>query len=118
MAMLPLMLALAGWIYHHFFVRGLSLDINSVNTIVLFLGVVLHGNVQRFTDALKDAVGRAWPIVLLYHLYAGVAGLIQFTPVGEFLVGLFTPILTAGTYPLLTALIMNLYNRRSLIKER
>jgi short-chain fatty acids transporter len=105
MAMLPLMLALAGWIYHHFFVRGLSLDINSVNTIVLFLGVVLHGNVQRFTDALKDAVGRAWPIVLLYHLYAGVAGLIQFTPVGEFLVGLFTPILTAGTYPLLTALI-------------
>jgi short-chain fatty acids transporter len=105
LAMLPLMLALAGWIYHHFFVRGLSLDINSVNTIVLLLGVVLHGNVQRFTDALKDAVGRAWPIVLLYHLYAGVAGLIQFTPVGAFLVGLFTPILTAGTYPLLTALI-------------
>jgi short-chain fatty acids transporter len=103
--MAPLAIMLAGWIYHHFFVRGLSLDINSVNTIVLFMGVVLHGTVRRFTLALQDAVGRAWPIVLLYHLYAGVAGLIQFTPVGDFLITLFTPILTSLTYPLLTALI-------------
>ena len=45
LVMAPLALMLAGWLYHHFFVKNLSLDINSVNTIVLFLGVVLHGNV-------------------------------------------------------------------------
>jgi short-chain fatty acids transporter len=105
LVMAPLALILGGWIYHHFFVRNLSLDINSVNTIVLFLAVVLHGNVKRFTRALQDAVARAWPIVLLYHLYAGVAGLIQFTPVGDFLITLFTPILSPLTYPLLTAAI-------------
>jgi short-chain fatty acids transporter len=105
LVMLPLALMLGGWIYHHFFVRNLSLDINSVNTIVLFLGVVLHGTVFRFTQALQDAVGRAWPIILLYHLYAGVAGLIQFTPVGDLLISLFTPILSPSSYPLLTALI-------------
>ena len=49
--------------FQHFYVRQLSLDINSVNTIVLLLGVVLHGTVARFTGALRDAVGRAWPIV-------------------------------------------------------
>ena len=103
--MAPLALMLAAWLYHHFFNKGLSLDINSVNTIVLLLGVVLHGTVFRFTQALRDAAGKAWPIVLMYHLYAGVAGLIQFTPVGDFLVNLFTPILTAYTYPLLTALV-------------
>jgi short-chain fatty acids transporter len=103
--MAPLVVMLAGWLYYHFFVRNLSLDINSVNTVVLFLGVTLHGTVFRFTEALKDAVGRAWPIVLMYHLYAGVAGLIQFTPVGDFLITLFNPILTAYSYPLLTALI-------------
>jgi short-chain fatty acids transporter len=103
--MAPLAVMLAGWLYHHFFVRGLSLDINAVNTIVLLLGVVLHGTVQRFTRALQDAVARAWPIVLLYHLYAGVAGLIQFTPVGEFLVSLFTPVLTPLSYTLLTVII-------------
>jgi short-chain fatty acids transporter len=101
----PLALMLALWLYHHFFTRGLSLDINSVNTVVLLLGIVLHGTVARFTQALQDAVARAWPIVLMYHLYAGVAGLIQFTPVGDFLINLLTPILTAYTYPVLTALI-------------
>jgi short-chain fatty acids transporter len=108
LVMLPLALILAGWLYHHFFVRGLSLDINSMNTSVLLLGVVLHMNVARFTRALQDAVARAWPIVLLYHLYAGVAGLIQFTPVGEFLINLFTPVLTPLTYTTLTALISTL----------
>ena len=103
--MAPLTIMLGGWLYYHFFVRNLSLDINSVNTVVLFLGVALHGTVYRFTEALKDAVGRAWPIVLLYHLYAGVAGLIQFTPVGDFLIRLFNPILTPYSYPVLTALI-------------
>ncbi len=103
--MAPLVVMLGGWLYFHFFVRNLSLDINSVNTVVLFLGVALHGTVFRFTEALKDAVGRAWPIVLMYHLYAGVAGLIQFTPVGDFLITLFNPILTEYSYPVLTALI-------------
>jgi short-chain fatty acids transporter len=105
LVMLPLAVMLGGWLYLHFGVKGLSLDINSVNTIVLFLGVVLHRTVHRFTRALQDAVARAWPIVLLYHLYAGVAGLIQFTPVGEFLISIFTPVLTPLTYTLLTALI-------------
>ncbi len=109
LVMAPLALMLAGWLYLHFFVKQLSLDINSVNTIVLLLGVVLHGTVFRFTRALQDAVARAWPIVLMYHLYAGVAGLIQFTPVGQFLVNLFTPVLTASTYPLLTALISTVF---------
>src|SRR5690606_18617702 len=40
-----------------------------------------------------------------YYLYAGVAGLIQFTPVGEFLVTLFNPILTPYTFPLLIVVI-------------
>ena len=105
LVMAPLMLMLVAWIHHHFFVKGLSLDINSVNTIVLLGGVVLHGTVFRFTHALQEAVARAWPIVLMYHLYAGVAGLIQFTPVGDFLIHLFTPILTQYTYPVLTVVI-------------
>jgi short-chain fatty acids transporter len=103
LVMLMLAAMLAGWIYHHFFVRDLSLNINSVNTIVLFLGVLLHGNVYKFTKALQQAVALCWPIVLMYHLYAGIAGLIQFTPIGAFFVRLFDPILTAQTYPLVIA---------------
>jgi len=101
----PLLIMLFAWLYTHFFVKNLSLDINSMNTIVLTLGIILHRNVFNFTKALREAVGLAWPIVLLYHLYAGVAGLIQFTPVGEFLVNLFNPILTPYSFPILIVII-------------
>ena len=101
----PLALMLLAWLYMHFFMKNLSLDINSMNTIVLTLGVILHRNIFRFTRALREAVGLAWPIVLLYHLYAGVAGLIQFTPVGEYLVSLFDPIMTPYTFPVLIVIV-------------
>ena len=81
------------------------MDINAMNTLVLLLGVILHRNVYNFTKALRGAVGLAWPIVVLYHLYAGVAGLIQFTPVGEFLVNMFNPILTPYSFPLLIVVV-------------
>jgi short-chain fatty acids transporter len=97
--------ALICWLYYHFFTKKLSLDINSVNTIILLLGLLFHRNVARFTAALREAIVSSWPIVVMYHLYAGVAGLIQFTPVGEFLAGLANPIMTSYSFPLLTALI-------------
>lgn len=103
--MAPLTLMLLAWLYTHFFVKNLSLDINSMNTIVLTLGVILHKNIFRFTRALREAVGLAWPIVLLYHLYAGVAGLIQFTPVGEYIVSAFDPIMTPYTFPVLIVIV-------------
>jgi short-chain fatty acids transporter len=102
---IPLIIALGAWLYHHFFVLNLSLNINSVNTIVLLLGVILHGNIFRFTRALQKAVALCWPIVLMYHLYAGLAGLIQFTPVGGFMVKVLDPVLTAYTYPLIIATV-------------
>jgi short-chain fatty acids transporter len=86
-------------------VRNLSLDINSVNTIVLLLGVALHRNVFNFTRALQRAVALCWPIVLMYHLYAGLAGLIQYTPVGALLVTMFDPMVNRYTFTLVTTAI-------------
>jgi short-chain fatty acids transporter len=104
LVLLPLSFMIAAWLYVHFFVKDLSLDINAVNTVVLLLGLLLHRTVFRFTEALKKAVALCWPIVVLYHVYAGVAGLIQYTPVGDFLVTLFDPILTVYTFPILTVM--------------
>ncbi len=104
LVIVPLCLALAGWLYYHFFEKGLSLDINSFNTILLLLCLTLHRTVHRFTEALQEAIRSVWPIVVMYHLYAGVAGLIQFTPLGAFLVQLLDPLSTRYTYSLLTAL--------------
>ena len=46
----------------------------------------------------------AWPVIVLYHVYAGVAGLIQFTTVGETFAQFFGSISNRYTFPLFTAL--------------
>ena len=93
-----------GWLYYHFLVKRSSLDLNSLNTIFLMLCFLLHGNIRNLSRALQRAVVSCWPILVLYHLYAGVAGLIQFTTIGEAAGGMIAPISTRWTFPLLTAI--------------
>ena len=57
---------------------------------------LLHGNIRNFSQALQKAVVACWPILVLYHLYAGVAGLIQFTTIGEALAISLSQFLRAG----------------------
>jgi short-chain fatty acids transporter len=98
-----------GWLYYHFRVRRLSLDINSLNTILLFLCFLLHRNVYRFSKALQQAVVSAWPVIVVYHLYAGVAGLIQHTNLGESLAGVVAAVSTPLTFPFLTAAVGTIF---------
>jgi short-chain fatty acids transporter len=95
--------ALFLWIYHHFVTRRASLDLNAMNTMLLALAVVLHRNVVSFTRAIRAAVTVCWPVLVLYHLYGGVAGLLQYTSVGERFAGAFAAWATPLTFPLLTA---------------
>ena len=46
----------------------------------------------------------AWPVIVLYHLYAGVAGLIQYTSVGADFASYVASISGEHTFPLFTAL--------------
>jgi short-chain fatty acids transporter len=101
---LTLCVALAGWLIYHFVVNGSSLDINSLNTTLLLATLLLHGNFKAFAAAVEKAVVAAWPVIILYHLYAGVAGLIQFTPVGERLAALAATVSTPYTFPALTTI--------------
>jgi short-chain fatty acids transporter len=105
-ALMPVILsvALLAWLYYHFVVKQASLDLNSLNTIFLLLCFLLHGNIRNFSLSVQKAVVSCWPILVLYHLYAGVAGLIQFTTIGEAFGDLVAPISTRWTFPLITAL--------------
>lgn len=102
--MLALCVALATWLIYHFFVMRNSLDINSLNTTLLLATLLSHGHFKAFTGAVEKAVVSAWPVIILYHLYAGVAGLIQFTPIGERLAALAASVSTPYTFPGLTVL--------------
>ena len=62
-----------------------------MNTMLLALAVVLYRNVASFTGAIRAAVSVCWPVLVLYHLYGGVAGLLQYTSVGERFAGALPP---------------------------
>jgi short-chain fatty acids transporter len=106
---LVLAAVLAAWLWHHFRVKQLSLDINSLNTTLLLANFLLHRNFKSFTRALEKAVVSTWPVLVLYHLYAGLAGLIQFTSVGDKLAGMAAVVSNRYTYPLLTASIATVF---------
>lgn len=99
-----LCVALVGWLYYHFAVKKLSLDLNSLNAIFLLLCFLLHKNVYNFTRALQEGVKSSWSVIVIYHLYAALAGIIQFTNIGEKFAGFFAAISTPYTFPLLMAI--------------
>ena len=103
-------LVLMAWLWYHFRVKHLSLDLNSLNTTLLLLTFVLHRNFKNFSLALEKAVVSSWPVIVLYHLYAGLAGLIQYTNVGEQLAGMTAAVSNAVTYPALTTVVATVFS--------
>jgi short-chain fatty acids transporter len=98
-----LVAALLSWLYHHFVTRGLGLDLNAMNTMLLVVALALHRSSAAFSQAIRRAITVCWPVLVLYHLYGGVAGLLQFTSVGERLAGAFAAWSTPLTFTFLTA---------------
>ena len=94
--------SLIGWLLYHVIVEGGGLQLNSLITALLALGLLLHGSVYNFTKALPRAVVTAWPVIVLYHLYAGVAGLLEKTSIGTAFAEYLASISTEYTFPLLT----------------
>lgn len=98
-----LIAALLSWLYHHFVTTGHSLDLNAMNTMLLTVALALHHSSAAFSRAIRLAVPVCWPVLVLYHLYGGVAGLLQFTSVGERLAGTFAAWSTPLTFTFMTA---------------
>lgn len=94
--------ALFAWLVYHVAVKGGGLQLNSLITTLLLLGLLLHGSVRNFTAALPRAVVTAWPVIVLYHLYAGVAGLLQHTSIGTDFASFLASVSTEYTFPALT----------------
>ncbi len=94
--------SLFGWLLYHVIVEGGGLQLNSLITALLAIGLLLHGSVLNFTKALPRAVVTAWPVIVLYHLYAGVAGLLEKTSIGTSFAEYLAAISTEHTFPLLT----------------
>lgn len=108
---------LMGFIYivYYFIKKGFNLDLNIVNCIFLFLGILAHGNLRRYVDAISDAAGGAAGILLQFPFYAGIMGLMTVKNAGnvclagiisDFFVSISNPV----TFPMWTFLSAGVVN--------
>ncbi len=95
-------------------VNGLNLNI--VNFIFLFVGVLLHGDLRKYVDAIGEAAAGAAGILLQFPFYAGIMGMmVAVNPTtGASLAGIisdfFVNISNNVTFPLFTFLSAGIVN--------
>jgi short-chain fatty acids transporter len=82
--------------------RGVALNLNIVNFIFLFLGILLHGTPYRFIHSLEEAVKGAAGIVIQFPFYAGIMGMMVESGLAKSLSEWFVSFSTADTLPLFT----------------
>ena len=103
------------YIVYYFVTQGFNLGLNIVNMIFMFLGILLHGDLRKYVDAIAEAASGAAGILLQFPFYAGIMGLMVATNAdGVSLAGIIadfsTNISTNVTFPMLTFLSAGIIN--------
>lgn len=92
-----------------------SLNLNIVNFLFLFLGILLHGDLRRYVDAITTAASGCAGILLQFPFYAGIMGMmIAKNPDGISLATIisdfFVRVSNDVTFPLFTFLSAGIVN--------
>ncbi len=106
---LPLAYAWYAWLEGAGFGK---LDPNALNLLFLTLGLILHGSLRRYREAVANAVAGTSGIVLQFPFYAGIMGVIRSTGLGAMLATWMTSAATPQLYGVLTmfsAGVINLF---------
>ena len=103
------------YILFYFINNGFTLSLNIVNMIFMFLGILLHGDLRRYVDAIGEAAAGAAGILLQFPFYAGIMGLmVAKNGDGVSLAGIiadfFVTISNDVTFPVLTFLSAGIIN--------
>ena len=75
-----------------------SLNLNFVNFIFMFAGIMLHGNLKRYIDAFADSVKSCSGILLQFPFYAGIQGMMTGAVAGVSLAGVISTFFVGNRY--------------------
>ncbi|MEW8956534.1 TIGR00366 family protein [Clostridium sp.] len=103
------------YICYYFYTKGFNLTLDIVNTIFLFLSILLHGTPRKLVKAIGDAVHGTSGIILQFPFYAGIMGMmVGANSSGLSLAGVmsngFVAISNQTTFPLFSFLSAGLVN--------
>src|SRR3984885_368606 len=82
--------------------NGFSLDLNSVITMLLLAGLLLHCTPAAYVGAVQRAARVTGSLILQYPLYGGLMGIMTGTKLAEVLAKAFLRFSTAHTLPFWT----------------
>jgi len=112
-----LLVSLMGFAYivHYFMTFGFSLNLDIVNFIFLFLGILLHKTPKHYLNALSIAAKGAGPILLQFPFYAGIMGMMTGAntdgiSLASIMSDVFVNIANATTFPMFSFLSAGLVN--------
>ncbi len=98
------------FIIYHFIINGLDLNINIVNFIFLFLGILFHKTPRRFLNSVSDAVKNAGGIIIQFPFYAGIMGMMVTSGLSKEMSLWFVNISNEFTFPLFTFISAGIVN--------
>ncbi|WP_202708035.1 short-chain fatty acid transporter [Sporosalibacterium faouarense] len=103
------------FVIYYFANNGFKLNLDIVNFMFLFAGILLHGNPRRFLNAIAAAAKGTAGIILQFPFYAGIMGMMTGGNVaGVSLAGemsnWFVSISNSTTFPFFTFLSAGLVN--------
>ncbi len=95
------------YIIIYFIERGFSLNLDIVNLIFMFAGILLHRTPRRYLNALMDSTKSAGPILLQFPFYAGIMGMmnganIDGVSLASLITNMFVNIANKFTFPTLS----------------
>ena len=111
----PILMYLVGipgilYLLDYFFLQGGSLNLNIVNYLFLFVGIVMHGTARHLLDALQQAVKGGAGIVIQFPFYAGIMAIMTQSGLAESMSQGFASISTATTLPFWTFISAGVVN--------
>lgn len=90
--------------------NGFSLNLNIVNFIFLFLGILFHKTPRKFLASVSNAVKNAGGIIIQFPFYAGIMGMMVASGLAGLMSEWFVAISTETTFPVFTFISAGIVN--------
>lgn len=98
------------FIVYHFMTNGFDLNINVVNFIFLFLGIILHRTPKRFLEVVSNGVKNAGGIIIQFPFYAGIMGMMVGSGLSAMIATWFVSFSTDFTLPFFSFISAGIVN--------
>lgn len=110
--LLSLLIGLLGLSFLGYYIgtNGFAINLNIVNFLFLFIGIILHKTPKQFLEAITSSVKSASGIIIQFPFYAGLMGIVTASGLAGILSNAFISVSNEHTFHLFTLWSAGLVN--------